>query len=153
MTKVFVNYRNGDEPFGAILIHLFLANVLGDENVFRSSSSIRPGDDFVEHITAAIQHCDVFLSVIGCRWMSVTDRDGRPRIRNAGDWVLRELSMAFDERKRVVPVLLGGATMPRSADLPPEIAALSRCQYRRLDPRQFLGDMALLCSDVRALAY
>lgn len=151
MARVFVSFRNGDEPFGAVLIHLVLAGRLGDENVFRSSHSVRPGDDYVYGITAAVRRCDVMLAVIGPRWMTVTNSDGRPRIHDPEDWVYRELALAFAERKRVIPVLLGPARLPTPTELPPGIAALSRCQYRRLAHRQFDNDMSLLCSDVRAL--
>lgn len=151
MTRVFVSFRNGDEPFGAVLIHLVLAGRLGEENVFRSSYSVRPGDDYVLGITTAIHRCDVLLAVIGARWMSVTGRAGHPRIHDPDDWVYRELALAFAEGKRVIPVLLGPARMPSTVELPPGIAALSRCQYRRLEHRQFHNDMSLLCSDVRAL--
>ncbi len=151
MSKVFINFRNGDEPFGAVLIQLVLATRLGAESVFRSSDSIRPGEDFILGITNAVHRCDVVIAVIGPRWMSVTGDDGRPRIHDPEDWVYRELAIAFAEHKRVIPVLLGGARMPKMIELPPGISALGRCQYRRLEHRQFHNDMSLLCSDVRAL--
>jgi hypothetical protein len=151
MSRVFINFRNGDEPFGAVLIQLVLASQLGPHNVFRSSDSIAPGDDYVACLTEAVCRCELVLAIMGPRWMSVTAASGRPRIHDPDDWVYRELAIAFARRKRVIPVLLGGARMPATADLPPGIAELSRCQYRRLEHRQFRTNMSLLCADVRAL--
>jgi len=48
-------------------------------------------------------------------------------------------------------VLLGAAKMPRETDLPHTIAQLNRCQYRRLEHRQFAVNMALIVSDLAQL--
>jgi TIR domain len=151
MGRVFVSFRNGDEPFGALLIQLMLGEHIGPQNVFRSTDSIAPGEDYVESLIAAVHRCEVMLAVVGPRWMSVADADGRPRILDPNDWVARELGMAFADRKRVIPVLLGGAVMPAPTELPPGIVNLSRCQYRRLEHRQFGANMALLISDVQTV--
>jgi hypothetical protein len=41
--------------------------------------------------------------------------------------------------------------MPREADLPHSIAHLSRCQYRRLDHRQFSVNMGLIVADLQRM--
>jgi TIR domain len=150
-SRVFISFRNGDEPFGALLMHMVLSEHLGAHTVFRSTDSIAPGDDYVESLVAAVHQCELMLVVVGPRWMSVADERGRPRILDPNDWVYRELAMAFAERKRVIPVLLDGSRMPAQTDLPPGIGNLARCQYRRLEHRQFRASMSLLVSEVRAL--
>lgn len=150
MEEIFVSFRVDDEAFGAMLIQRELSDAFGPEAIFRSSDSIRPGDDYVRCITQAIRRCQVMIVVMGRRWL-VPDENGRSRLDNAADWVYREIALAFAHGKRVFPVLLGGATMPGEIDLPHTIAQLNRCQYRRLEHRQFAVNMALIVSDLEEL--
>jgi hypothetical protein len=41
---------------------------------------------------------------------------------NEHDWVRREIKLALDAGKRVIPVLLEGTPMPKASQLPPDIA-------------------------------
>jgi Alpha-L-arabinofuranosidase B (ABFB) domain len=49
----------------------------------------------------------------------------------------------------VIPVLTDGAELPAAADLPADIAALSRCNFRRLRHRDFTADPAKLRADLK----
>lgn len=151
MSRIFISFRGGDEPYGAVLVHVILSGWFGPHNVFRSNASIRPGDDYVTGIMDGLRRCDVLLAVMGPRWLRAADAGGGPRLDDPEDWVHRELATAFAAGKRVIPVLLGGATMPAATDLPPGLARLGRCQYRRLDHRQFNADISLLRADLLAL--
>ncbi|MBT8227539.1 MAG: toll/interleukin-1 receptor domain-containing protein [Dactylosporangium sp.] len=148
MNKIFINSRNDDEPYGAILVHTVLSRWFGPDEVFRASESIPIGTDYARALVEAVQGCRVLLAVIGPGWNGITDRRGRRRLDNPDDWVRRELAMAFEAGKLVVPVLLRGAPMPALLDLPPDIAALAHCQYRRLDHRQFPTDVSRLGADL-----
>ena len=148
--RIFVSFRIDDEPFGAMLIQRELSDAFGRETIFRSSDSIKPGDDYVRCITRAIRRCEVMIVVMGRNWL-VLDDDGRSRLDDAADWVYREIALAFAHGKRVFPVLLGAARMPRETDLPHTIAQLNRCQYRRLEHRQFGVNMALIVSDLEEM--
>lgn len=53
--------------------------------------------------------------------MVLTARQG-----DRGDFVAIEIKAAFDQGKRVIPVLVGGANMPRADLLPEPIGALAR---------------------------
>jgi hypothetical protein len=149
MAPVFISFRSGDEPYGALLIQTVLAQRLGADRVFRSSDAIAPGDDYVHALVTAVRSSEIVLVVIGCRWLAPVDPAGRRAIDSPDDWVYRELAIAFAAGRRVVPVLLGAAPrMPAEHELPPRIGALARCQYRRLSHRQFWADIGLLESDL-----
>jgi hypothetical protein len=148
MEEIFVSFRVNDEAFGAMLIQRELGDALGRERIFRSSDCIKPGDDYVRCITDAVRRCQVVVVVMGRNWLALDDH-GRSRLDDAADWVYREVALAFAHGKRVFPVLLGAAKMPKETDLPHSIARLSRCQYRRLDHRQFSVNMGLIVADLR----
>ncbi len=59
-------------------------------------------------------------------------------------------SRRFAAGVTVIPVLTDGADMPVEADLPAGIAALGRCQYRRLRHRDATADLARLRTDLAA---
>src|SRR5262249_39448028 len=60
------------------------------------------------------------------------------------DWIRREIAEALSGGLRVVPVLTGDAALPAEADLPSDIAGLSRRQYLPLRHRQTPLDLAIL---------
>ncbi|WP_329254844.1 toll/interleukin-1 receptor domain-containing protein [Streptomyces sp. NBC_01478] len=149
-TRVFINYRTGDEPYGAVLIDTALCARFGPEAVFRASRSIRPGEDFAETILGAVRESSVLLAVIGPRWLDAVDAHGRPRLHDPADWVRREILQAFHSGVRVVPVLLN-ANLPQEQQLPPAVARLSGQQYLRLHHRYAPADLERLVDEVAEL--
>src|SRR2546430_8088268 len=133
MPGVFLNYRVGDgEPY-AVLLDNALIDQFGSHNVFRASRSIRAGADFHDQISIKISQCSVMVAIIGPRWL--TDRDGRCRIQEDGDWVRRELAEAISRGIPVIPVLVADAPPTIDSDLPNDIKQLARFQYLRLHYR------------------
>lgn len=130
--RVFVNYRRKDAPGSAGRLHDDLADRFGEETLFRDVQ-MRPGIDFVDEITRAAGSCHVLLAVIGPRWATVTDPDGRHRLMDPGDYVRIEIETALArEDVVVVPVLVEDAMMPAPAELPPSLAELARLNACRL---------------------
>lgn len=150
VTKIFVNYRTDDEPFGATFIDRELSARFGPEVVFRDSRSIHLGDDFTEKILPAVRAARALLAVIGPRWLAAKDADGRSRLTKPEDWVRREIAEAFRCGVRVVPVLLD-TELPAEHDLPLEIERLARCQYVRVRHRDAEYDMRRLIVELAEL--
>ncbi|HEX6597624.1 MAG TPA: hypothetical protein VF045_11845, partial [Acidimicrobiales bacterium] len=68
------------------------------------------------------------LVLIGPHWLT-TDRDGRRRIDDPGDWVRREVEGGLRRPEvAVVPVLVDGAGMPAADDLPEPLKPLAERQ-------------------------
>jgi hypothetical protein len=64
--------------------------------------------------------------VIGKSWLTVADEDGKPRLDNPDDYVRLEIETALKRDVRVVPILLEGVSIPKSAQLPKTLASLAR---------------------------
>jgi hypothetical protein len=122
--RIFLSYRREDAAAWAGRLHDSLADHLGERNIFQDVVAIRPGEDFTGAIDRALDESDAALAVIGPRWLTVAGADGTPRLAESDDYVRAELLAALAHDLPVVPVLVGGATMPTAADLPAELAPL-----------------------------
>jgi hypothetical protein len=92
----------------------------------------------------------VLLAVIGPRWLADIGPDGCRSIDDANDWIRRELVEAFTAGVTVIPVLIDEAELPTADQLPADISALARRQYRRLRHREASTDIARIVDDVVA---
>jgi len=129
MPRVFISYRREDSIAYAGRIFDRLSSQFGVGNVFMDVDALEPGVDFVEVLQGALESCDVLLAVIGRTWLTATDPAGRPRLSDPDDFVAREVAAALERPDiRVIPVLVGGARMPQSAELPDRLSGLTRRQ-------------------------
>lgn len=137
MGNIFINYRRGDDPGFTQALYQRLESEFPAENLFMDvEGHIRPGDDFVSVLEHQVAQCDVLLAVIGPRWGDLlTARANEP-----DDFVAIEIKAAIDSDKRVIPVLVGGAAMPRAETLPDSIRSLSRRNAVGLRPERFKAD-------------
>ena len=95
-------------------------SALGKDQVFMDVESVSLGSNLVDEITAAVASAylrtwsrrDVVLAVIGKDWVSATDDSGARRLANENEFVRLELAAALRRGLRVIPVLVGGASMP-----------------------------------------
>jgi len=122
---VFLSYRREDSSAWAGRLRDSLATRVGDHSIFHDVSAVRAGENFTEAIDRALSESDVALIVIGPRWLTAADPMGVVRLTQPSDYVRAELASALSRDLRVVPVLVGGASMPDAADLPEELAALA----------------------------
>jgi hypothetical protein len=144
MGGIFISYRGDDSDTAAALIDRELTARFGSQHVFIDSRSIPVGADFADELLERLRACSVLLAVMGPRWLSLIDETGQRRIDNPADWVRREIAEALAHGLRVIPVLLGGATLPAAEELPADIAGLSRRQYAVLRCRHTRVDLAEL---------
>jgi TIR domain/Septum formation len=142
--RIFISYRRDDTAYSAGWLFDRLASHFGKDQVFKDVDSIELGDDFAEVITAAVGSCDVLLALIGDRWLTITDEDGRRRVDNSDDFVRVEIEAALTRNVRVIPILVGAARMPRTGDLPASMAGLVRRQALELSPSRFDSDLRRL---------
>jgi tetratricopeptide (TPR) repeat protein len=149
---VFISYRGEDSHSYGALLYRDLIGRFGRDLVFLDAESTPAGADFVQELLGRVRSARLLLAVIGPRWLSATDpATGRRRIDDPADWIRRELAEAFAARVRVIPVLTDHADLPAEADLPADIAALSRCQYRHLRRREPTADLARIAADLTSL--
>src|SRR5262245_3155530 len=77
MPPIFINFRNGDDPFAAALLYQTLVDRMGEDSVFRSSDSLALGRAFEAELLNAVRGCRVLIAVIGRHWLKLGD--GTPR--------------------------------------------------------------------------
>lgn len=123
--RIFLSYRREDASGWAQAMYKVLCEHFDHSHIFMDVDTLEPGEDFVEVIENAVSSCDIFIALIGKRWLSSKDESGR-RIENPYDWVRLEISAALNSGIRVVPVLVDGATMPRPDELPEALSGLAR---------------------------
>src|SRR3954465_9120231 len=135
--RIFISYRREETAYAAGWLFDRLANRFGRGPIFKDIGSIQRGDDFADVITTAVGSCDVLLALIGEQWLTITDEHGRRRLENPDDFVRLEIEAPLTRTVRVVPVLVAGARMPRSDQLPPSLAKLARRQALELSHSHF----------------
>jgi CHASE2 domain-containing sensor protein len=134
--RIFISYRRDDSAVHARALYEELEGFFGRDQVFYDVEDIELGDRFGEIIEHNIGRCDVVVCVIGPSWLTLAGADGMPRIRSERDVVRREVAAALKLRKRLIPVLVGGASLPDRAALPPDIAALCDTNVLTVSDRQ-----------------
>lgn len=151
MSKILISYRREDsaDVTGRIYDRLIL---VFPQSVFRDVDSIPLGVDFRAYLDEQVAKCDVFLAVIGRDWLRGKGRKGKSRLEDPGDFVRIEIESALKRQIPVIPVLVGGATIPPAQRLPASIQDMS---YRngivvRPDP-DFHKDMDRLIANLKQL--
>lgn len=120
--KIFLNYRRSDGGSWTSLLSDSLSDHFGAEHVFLDIVNIPPGARLQPYLAAQVSDCAAMVVVIGPQWL----KELHVRIgQTAPDHVLIEIEVALQRGKPIVPVLIGGATMPVSDDLPATIQELA----------------------------
>lgn len=141
MAGLFISYRRDDSAGHAGRLFDALKARFGAEQVFMDVSGLRPGQDFVAALDAALAQTDCLLAVIGPRWLDATNAAGQRRINAADDFVQLEISRALAQGATVIPVLVHGASMPAASALPPALQPLARRQAISLTDQRWNSDV------------
>lgn len=148
--KIFFSYRRDDSSYIVDRIYRHIIGYCDEKDVFRDIGSINPGVDFRDALVQAMLHCDALLAVIGARWLTVADGEGRPRLHSPEDYVRVEIETALRRSIPVIPLLTENASLSDAENLPDSISAL---RYRqslviRQDP-DFTHDMDRLVEELK----
>jgi len=146
VASIVITYRRDDSEGWVGRLYDHLVRHFGEDQVFRDLDTLKPGDTWREVIENAIAAADVILVVIGPHWLTVTDVDGRSRLAADDDSHRQEVATALRVKdKRVIPVLVQGAAMPRAIDLPPDLVELTHRQnYSLSDGPRWISDVKAL---------
>jgi hypothetical protein len=124
MLKIAISYRRTDsDSTGRIFDRL--VQKYGRESVFRDIDNIPYGSDFRTVVNDALRDTDVLIVVVGANWLGVAGGQGSARIDDDNDPVRIELETALQRNIPIIPVLVGGATMPKSTELPDSLREFS----------------------------
>ena len=140
MADIFLSYRRQDSQSATGRLGDRLEAHVGPARVFRDHHSIVAGEDFAEAIRRAIEGSTVVLVVIGPHWLTTATPGGQRRLDEPGDFVRLEIEFSLETNVPLVPVLVEGAVMPSAEQLPPSLAAFSRCQAVELSETRWRYD-------------
>jgi hypothetical protein len=128
--KAFISYRredsyiprrDGGEPDFAFIHALAGAlKTAGFDEIFVDTGAITPGENYESKIFRAVSDCDLFIAVVGRKWLEILRERTQLGVR---DTLVREIRAGLNLEKEIVPLLVDGATMPGEADLPEQIRA------------------------------
>ena len=135
MARFFISYRKRDTGADAELIAKSLSDA--EHIVFLDRQGIHPGDDYVDRIRGSLSQSHVVLALVGKHW--AVDDEGRRRLYENNDWVRREMAIALERERRIVPVFFDGLRQ-FPAELPDELAPLARVQGYPIDRDYFNRD-------------
>ena len=122
----------------AVTLYRALVERLGSDNVFLDvESQIPPGAPFAEHILSLVRGSDLLIAVIGPRCFE-------PRSDETPDFVRIEIAEAMATGLRVIPFLVGNATMPLTSELPDDLKPLTSLQTFQALDRSFPEDVERL---------
>jgi formylglycine-generating enzyme required for sulfatase activity len=143
---IFINYRRGDERAMAARIRDRLATTFGDANVFMDVDNLMAGQRFDKELEKALAETDVFLAVIGPRWLELlAERQGS----DEKDYVHEEIAAALQRGIVVIPVLIEQTPMPHGGSLPADVRDLVLHQKHVVTHEQFGRDVAGLVEAIR----
>jgi hypothetical protein len=144
MADIFISYRRDDSWEVAQLVRERLATWFSDGAVFMDVTDIEGGDDWRATLREHLARSNAVVVVIGKSWLTCTDVHGRRRLDRPDDIVCWEITEAFRLGKRVIPLLVDGATPLAGADLPASLHRLAGLQWVGLSNVRFDKDVETL---------
>lgn len=141
--SVFISYRRDDCSGYAGRLEDALERALGKGRVFRDVRDIVAGEDFTQVIHQRLAQASAVLVLIGPRWQGPLSA-GQCRIDDPQDFVRMEVAAALAAPTKVIPVLLQGASLPSTEQLPEPLRALTHRQALTLNEVSWEADLARL---------
>ncbi|HEU5470839.1 MAG TPA: TIR domain-containing protein [Actinophytocola sp.] len=150
MPQIFLSYRVSDEPYGAAMLDHMLSERFGSAAVFLASKSIPLGSLWERHMFEAVANSVAMLVIMGDRWLSAADKNGKRRLDDPTDFVRREILAGLELEKQVIPTRFGVARL-EAADLPAELRPLADRQDIEVRFRSAGIDIERLAGKLREL--
>ena len=147
---IFISYRRSDSSGYVGRIREKIATTFKKRAVFLDLE-IDPGTDFLEAIRRALSTSSVLLVILGPKWLTTEDADGRMRLSNPEDYVRFEIQAAMKQGIKMIPVLVGGARMPLPQEMPEGLQGFAQFQAFELSDTRWDYDLAKLIAVIRPI--
>src|SRR5512139_2578868 len=141
MPGIFISYRRSDSGGHTGRLTADLIEGFEPQELFRDIEAIEAGVDFAQAIERAVNTCSVMLAVIGPQWLTTATPDGKRRLDLEHDFVRVEIATALARNLRVIPVLVGNASMPTAEQLPEPLKPLAGRQAHEITDRRWDYDV------------
>lgn len=148
---IFISYRRAGVRTQTYRLADELKRQYGESNIFLDVKSIDPGVRYADAIRDALNRCAVILVMIGPKWSTISDDEGRRRLENPDDVLRIEVETALKAKARVIPVLVDGAEMPGAEQLPGDIRDLADLQAFTLTESHWEYDVGQLVERLDAI--
>lgn len=142
--RIFVSYRRADSGVWTENLASSLRSYFGEGSLFRDLDSMVAGQDFMTQLDSALDQSRVVLALIGPAWTTIRSQDGIRRIDDAQDVVVAELTRALQRDVPVIPVLVGGAQLPKEGELPRSLRSLTKRHALHLREGDWPHDLGVL---------
>jgi hypothetical protein len=149
MPTFFICYRREDTAGYASWLSDSLRGEYGKANVF-IDVQIPGGSEFPSLIERAVCACDIVIALIGPNWLSAT-YDGQRRLDDPKDFLRLELLSALAGGRRIIPVLVDRATLPKAAELPEPLRPLLQRQAAEMTGANWHHDLERLFAAIEQL--
>jgi hypothetical protein len=144
--SIFVSYRRSDAKMmvPALVRDLGREKLLRRVDMFLDLNDVRAGARWRAVLDRELRQCTLLLAVIGPDWLrSTADR----RAHDQADLVRHEIATALRRGIPVLPVLVE-ASMPREADLAPDIRPLAGRQGFVFDLPRYARSIEELATEI-----
>jgi hypothetical protein len=149
LSGVFITYRRDDQAGFAGRLVDRLADHFGKEKIFRDVDSMPLGYDFRKVIEEQLAQCNVMLVVIGRNWLNAEAPNGLRRLDDPDDLVRFEIAAGLArEGVRVIPILVDGASVPKTTELPDSLRGLAHRHGLSMSNANFHGDLEMLLTQL-----
>ena len=118
MSELFISYRRDDARGWAPGLHRVLTRHFASESVFYDRRTLQGGDDRFAEIAERISAADAVVLLIGPDWIGPDGGRGNNRLAAATDVVRREIELALNSERWIIPVLLEARPAPKAEETP-----------------------------------
>ncbi|THA30527.1 toll/interleukin-1 receptor domain-containing protein [Streptomyces sp. A1547] len=152
LRAIFISYRRSDSAPWAGRLAADLRKYVGKERIYLDIDSNLPARDYVVALEQALLESRVVIAVLGPQWSNSLNDQKRRRLDDSSDLVRVEIETALQKGIALIPVLVGGATMPPAHELPSSLQTLTRLQAVRLADEDWPYDFGRLLETLERYA-
>ncbi|MEM9920610.1 MAG: SUMF1/EgtB/PvdO family nonheme iron enzyme [Bacteroidota bacterium] len=126
--EIFISYRREDGRALARMLKLELEAHLQKEMVFLDLDNIDSGEKWPKKLENGVREASLILVIISHKWLFAQDTDGHRRLGQEHDWVTKEVELALELEKEMIPILLDNVRFPSLRALPKSIVYMADFQ-------------------------
>ncbi|QIH75184.1 TIR domain-containing protein [Macrococcoides canis] len=141
MTDIFISYRREDGVEYAEELVRLLKNK--GCRVFFDKDNLKIGDEYPLELEKSLNSCQDIVLIISKSYFG-KNKVGKARIFVEDDWVRREIKVAIDLKKKILPIVIDEGIDPYSLNLPDEINHIKNLQFENIDKNQLNNNIEKL---------
>ncbi len=146
--KIFISYRREDTDASCGRLYDYLKQSIDKEALFKDVIDIKTGSNIEEEINYYLNKSDIFFIIIGRNFTKLKSNNGKKRIFEDEDWVRLEISTAISLKKKIFPILVDNAKMPKKSELPKDLQELTNINSIGLRHDYWENDISIMLNSI-----